>query len=220
MKLYTKIISITLCLLFILAPAAAVSNSNHSHSQTIYVSTTGNDNNSGLGSFKNAKQHIQSAIDIVKPGDTIKVDEGTYNESITINKHISIIGTNKSIINGNKGHSCIKISENCDVLVEGFIIQHNVPLSDANAFGCGITNRGGLLLKNCEITHNFVRMDTNGIENGGKLVLIHCSIHDNISKKGGMVIFNSNECTWDLYTKQHTINNTPNDIFGYPPKDL
>jgi parallel beta-helix repeat protein len=47
---------------------------------------------------------IQEAIDAADPGDTIYVHSGTYNESISINKTISLVGENPetTIIDGSK----------------------------------------------------------------------------------------------------------------------
>ena len=49
---------------------------------------------------KGKYQSIQEAIDVASNGDTIIVYEGTYYESLAINKSISLIGSgdNKTVI--------------------------------------------------------------------------------------------------------------------------
>jgi hypothetical protein len=50
---------------------------------TYYVSTTGNDNNTGL-SAPAAWQHVQYAANHVQAGDTVQVRGGVYNELVNI----------------------------------------------------------------------------------------------------------------------------------------
>jgi len=71
---------------------------------------------------------IQSAIDASKNGDTIKVGEGTYNENPLIKTNgISIIGMNKekTIIEGGKASSGIRIDEANNVILSGFTIRNS-----------------------------------------------------------------------------------------------
>ena len=62
--------------------------------KTIFVTATGNDNNSGLNEI-DSKATIKSAASIALPGDTIKVYPGIYVEDnpIVIAKRVSIEGT-------------------------------------------------------------------------------------------------------------------------------
>ena len=58
---------------------------------TYYVSTTGSDN--GTGTQSSPWQTINHALEAsLKPGDTIMVAPGTYNEAIDINKGGSAAG--------------------------------------------------------------------------------------------------------------------------------
>ncbi len=71
---------------------------------------------------------IQSAIDTANTGDVISVNEGTYYENIIIKKNgISIIGKNneKTIIDGQKTGSVIKIDQASNVIIRGFTIQNS-----------------------------------------------------------------------------------------------
>jgi len=71
---------------------------------------------------------IQSAIDAAKNGDTILVGEGVYNENLRIKTSgISIIGKNKekSILEGGKSSSGIRIDEVNNVVLSGFTIRNS-----------------------------------------------------------------------------------------------
>jgi hypothetical protein len=59
--------------------------------ETIYVSTSGNDTNTGL-TLNMSKRTIQNALDIAKDGDVIKVCNGTYKEHVIINKNVLLVG--------------------------------------------------------------------------------------------------------------------------------
>ncbi len=71
---------------------------------------------------------IQSAIDAAKTGDVISVNEGTYIENLVVKTNgISIIGQNKekTIIDGKKTGSVIRIDQANNVKVSGFTIQNS-----------------------------------------------------------------------------------------------
>jgi parallel beta-helix repeat protein len=71
---------------------------------------------------------IQSAIDAAKNGDKILVGEGTYNENPLIKTNgISIIGKNKekTIIEGGKTSSGIRIDGVNNVIISGFTIKNS-----------------------------------------------------------------------------------------------
>jgi parallel beta-helix repeat protein len=71
---------------------------------------------------------IQSAIDAAKNGDTILVGEGTYNENPRIKTNgISILGNNKekTILEGGKSSSGIRIDEVNNVVLSGFTIRNS-----------------------------------------------------------------------------------------------
>lgn len=69
-------------------------------------------------------QKIQEAIDNASSGDTILVANGTFNEHLTINKTITLIGAgnNQTILNGTILYTAVKITAN-NVTIKGFTIQ-------------------------------------------------------------------------------------------------
>jgi parallel beta-helix repeat protein len=47
---------------------------------------------------------IQAAVDAAHAGDTIRVLPGTYNESVTVDKQLTILGAQSDVNEGNNGH--------------------------------------------------------------------------------------------------------------------
>lgn len=65
---------------------------------------------------------LKSAIELAHPGDTIKVQKGTYKEhSIIIDKPLTIIGENYPIIDGEKKGEIITVISD-DVIIDGLFI--------------------------------------------------------------------------------------------------
>lgn len=85
---------------------------------------------------------IQAAIDAANAGDTIIVANGIYNETLFIEKSISLIGENPvtTIIDGGRrGHVINVISSN--VVISGFTIQNGTrelyPYGGISLYNCG-----------------------------------------------------------------------------------
>ena len=72
----------------------------------------------------NEGQSIQEAINQAQPGDTIAVQKGTYNEVLTINQSISLVGEEDAVIDGGGAGNVINIS-GYGVTVEGLTIQNS-----------------------------------------------------------------------------------------------
>jgi len=84
----------------------------------VYVSTQGNDNNTGL-TPETSKKTIQKAIKHVENGGTIHIRSGTYKETLTINKDVRLVGEGpgNTILNGEQKHRCITIKTAHKILV-------------------------------------------------------------------------------------------------------
>lgn len=133
---------------------------------TYYVSTTGNNSNDGL-SWASAKRTVQAAVNAASHGDEIRVAQGTYNESITINRNVALKGgfagsgadpdernpdAYPTMLDGNQQGSVIRLLFNPDnrMVIEGFIIQNGLARQGAGISGSG----GSPIIRNNVIRNN------------------------------------------------------------------
>ncbi len=103
---------------------------------------------------------IQSAIDAANPGDTVSVGEGVYVENVRIKKNdITLIGKNreKTVIDGKKTSSGIRIDESNNIKISGFTIR--------NSGGSGTEDGGVTLYKSGDntVTNLIITGNTAGI---------------------------------------------------------
>jgi LruC domain-containing protein len=103
----------------------------------IYTSATGNDA-SGTGTTSSPYATISKAITVASAGTTIKVDAGTYSNALTINKSLTLQGTNLGTLgNGTRvTESIIKdvvvtISGTAAVILDGFHIYQTTTATGA-----------------------------------------------------------------------------------------
>ena len=142
----------------------------------------------------NPGQSIQAAIDAAIPGDTIVINAGTYTESLTLSKAISLIGVNSAqvIIRSPGGHVITASGSNVNqtVVISGLLITggnsdygggmyvtdnaqpliQNVTFSGNSASFMGIGGGGGLY-SSSSLTLTHVRFVDNTADNGGGLYL-------------------------------------------------
>jgi parallel beta-helix repeat protein len=147
---------------------------------TYYVNTTGTQ-----GAYRN----IQEAIFNAFHGDTVFVYSGTYNESVDVNKCITLIGEDRdtTIINGSEPGNVVHVTSHW-VNITGFSINASEMGSD----------EGGIMLdnvNNCSIINNNVSYMRNGI-------YLHKSMDNNIT--GNIAIFNSRFDIFVYMSKENT----------------
>ena len=111
--------------------------SHLSIAQNVFVSTSGNDSNTGL-SNATAWRTIQYAVDNIGPGSTVNILGGEYNERININVSgtaadpiiIKNFDGNPAIIDGTGAtaiqDAMLRISNQDYITIEGLVIRNNV----------------------------------------------------------------------------------------------
>lgn len=193
--------------------AATISSS--SAADNIYVNNaTGNDSWDGTnatyqGGTVGPKATIQNGTDTVDNAGNVHVADGIYQEHISINKNVNLIGQSQSgtIIDGTNNGLPVRILSgtvtltkftiqngrstlaggiyNSDgiVTVNDCLIQQNTATGLAYIHGGGIKNYGTITLNNCVIQQNTATGTTasngGGIGNDGFLTINNCIIQEN-----------------------------------------
>jgi hypothetical protein len=150
---------------------------NNGYSGKIYVSTTGNDSNTGF-TPETSKKSIKKAVDKAPEGATVLVAPGTYNEdTIYIKKSINLTGSGQN---------------NTLILVDGRGIRNEAEKVTVKDFTLrqtnfhyrygGIVNKGGFLtVERCTVL-NYNSIDSSSIYNTHRtLVVKDCTYIDHKS---------------------------------------
>ena len=169
--------------------------SSSSAANTIYVNTTGNDSWTGNSSTHidgtdiGPKATIQNGTDTVDPNGFVYVADGTYQEHISINKNLNLIGQSlaNTILDGTQNGRPLTIYSGTVNITNFTIINGTI---GTPASGGGIYNLGRLTLTNCNINNNTATASNTlamggGICNLGILTINSCNVNDNKARATG-----------------------------------
>ena len=154
---------------------------------TIYVSTGGNDTNTGEN-WANAVKTLETALLLSNDNGTIIIDEGIYTQSLTITQNINIKsknGPSKTIFTNQGLSQSVIYSEQNNINIEAITFQN----CSAN-FGGALYNDiwGTLTCNNCIFTNCTAIHRGGAIENNGKLQLNNCQFKGNSADMGGAIL--------------------------------
>lgn len=118
-----KINSVLFCFLLISSTVVMSIPSVESGYGTIIYVDDGNNNGPWDGTIDYPFQYIQDGIDAASSTDTIKVSDGLYQETVVIDKQVTLLGSgsDSTIIDGLQQDSTVKILHD-DCTVKGFQI--------------------------------------------------------------------------------------------------
>ena len=155
---------------------------------------------------------IQKAVDAAAPRDTILVFPGTYNETVSVYKSITLLGKekNQAIIDGNFTRECIDVIAS-GVTINGFTIQRSGKTSGV-FYGVGVYpfNAGPLVVASSgtNVSGNIIALNFDGIflyESTNNAIYGN-NITNNYGR-GIITQYSSNNCL--------SLNNITNNILGF-----
>jgi hypothetical protein len=125
---------------------------------------------------------IQVAINAASEGDTIKIDAGTYDGNLTIEKSVTLVGADadQTTITQSESDSVITVSAGVSVTIEAVTVRGGHAVVDIPEPGCfgsdgglggGINNSGALALRDSRVSDNTADTDGGGIFNSGTATL-------------------------------------------------
>ncbi len=219
------------------SPAAVITVNN-----TYYVSNSGSDSNQGTK--ESPFRTIQKAADIVKPGDTVSVRGGTYNEKVTIKNS----GTQKSyiifqnypeetpVIDGkglvpDSDTGLIYISDKSYIKISGFNISDYVSSTAAVPVGIRVNGASkNVEIRNCKISrirttyngsedrnaHGIAIYGTDGANPLEGVIVDNCEVFDCVLGQSETVVLNGNVTNFQITNnKIHDNDNIGIDFIGY-----
>jgi uncharacterized repeat protein (TIGR01451 family) len=151
---------------------------------TWYVATTGDDANSCTTAGSPCRT-VGGAIGKATGGDTILIGSGTYTESNTIAKSLTLIGNGakNTLLDGSGANRVLMNNAGITLTLQNLTVQHGSAGSYAN--GGGIYNQGRLLISNTHILNNYAGNFGSGIYNdNGYLQIVDSTIANNSTRAG------------------------------------
>ena len=143
----------------------------------LYVETSGDDANTCTAQIAPCKT-IGGALDKAADGARIDVGAGTYAESLSINKDITIVGAGvtNTIMDGGKTSRLVTVNNNRVARLEA--------IAFVNGFGA-IYNDGTLTMTNCLVQGSTTLNAGAGLRNNGTAIVEDCEFRDNEGVSGG-----------------------------------
>ncbi len=178
-------------------------------SKIIYVSTTGNDANSGL-SWALAKRTVQAGISTAVQADEVWVAKGTYTELITLGRRVGLFGgfagtenardqrnwlVNLTVLDGNNAGTAVTVPQGAfaTTALDGFTVKRGKGVAATT------NNGGGMYCRIASVSTANNIFESNAATNGGAIffdfspsVLANNILRNNSVTSQGGAIYASN----------------------------
>ena len=138
---------------------------------------------------------IQAAINVATTGDIIRVHQGTFTESLTVNKSVMLLGgytnfstgarTPRTTVISPTGQAINLAGVGITVTVDGFEIKNAAFAGDGAGISADVNTDGKVVIRNNSIHHNRA---TNGFGGG---IYAHATTRSSIELTGNDVMTNS-----------------------------
>ena len=150
---------------------------------------------------------LQSQINSAVPGQIIPLPSGTYAETLTIGKNLTLAGAGPgtTILDGLGLGTPLHVLPGANVAVSGIGFQNG---SATNDLGGGIKNEGQLMLSNC-IIQNCVAGAGGGLANLQNAIIECCTLINNQALGLGGGIFNTQQATLQIVDSTVSSNAAP-----------
>ena len=90
----------------------------------------------------NSGESISDTINLAEPGDTVLINKGVYNERFSINKSLSVIGSELPLIDGGGKGSVIKVTAP-NTVIKGLKIRGSGSSLSVEDTGIDLDSFGG-----------------------------------------------------------------------------
>lgn len=110
-------------------------------------------------------ERISKVMDSAKPGDTIRIQRGRYQENLVIHKRLNLVGVNRPTIDGGGKGDVIRV-ESPDVEINGLIVTNSGGELSAQNAGVYITpGSHRVTVENCFLVYNLFGLWIEGVDN-------------------------------------------------------
>lgn len=206
---------VSLCLLFFLATGVAQCSLPPGNQANWFVSTQGSDANDCHYLLLPCR-HINAVIQRAQAGDTINIGAGTFNESLTVTKSLTLSGQGaaKTFVEGLSGGPALVVggyTASSYNPTGGLILRvSNVSFKGGNAASAPSTilpgAGGGVFIGYGSVSMTDVDVEANhalncgGIANQAVLTLVRVSVANNSTSSTGVTAGGGGICNWGTLT--------------------
>src|SRR5262245_1401795 len=129
---------------------------------------------------------LAAAVAAASSGDKIKLDAGTFDGGVTIDKNISLVGSGAEDTTITGSSPIVAIGSGATATISSLTITGG-STGSGDGFGGGIANAGTLVLRDSTVTGNTALLKGGGIYNSGHLSVFKSTVSGNATAGTGFI---------------------------------